>query len=235
MRLALIVSYFERPDLLDLCMTAIEMQTRKPDELIIIDDGSEIPPPFKGNRYIRHEHVGFRKDRLANRAIAETDCDYLVFLDQDCIVQPNFLQIHEAIAKPNYYICAMYTSLTKEETRTVVKESIEDQSIWQQITRAYGGYPHVWCGAGSAVWRKDALAVNGFDNRLGLVGPDINFGLRLSRLGLGWDHFSYYSRYLHLWHEKPYALNSVDKANALFHAREWAKEGARTPFGIETA
>lgn len=279
MRIALIVSYYNRPDLLDLSLHSVSLQTRKPDQIILCDDGSEKrpffcpprfiyehgaldteaieallkpgaiievtnirkfapqPEPYMPDIYLRQPHNGFGKQRLLNKAILETDCDYLLVLDQDCVLSPGFISIHEKIAKRDQYVCAMYSSLTREQNSLVTKEAMNDGSLWQTIKTRYEGEPHIWCGAGSAVWKTDALRVNGFCTDFGWAGGDFNFGLRLAKLGLSWDHFCRYGRYLHLWHEKPWAEDKSDwragdrkTANDL--ARLWAEEGPVTKNGI---
>lgn len=233
MRIALIVSYFQRPDLLDLCLHSISLQTRKPDQLIVIDDGSFwICFHPATDIYIRQEHTDFGKFRLLNKAILETNCDYLVLLDQDCVVPPDFIETHERIAKRDQYVCAMFTGLTPEATSLVTKESIGDGSIWKLIASSYRSRPHIFCGAGSAVWKADALQINGFDTRFQWCGTDTNFGLRLQQVVPNWDHFCNYGRYFHLWHERPYAKVGEEKAKALENARKWAAQSPITPQGI---
>jgi GT2 family glycosyltransferase len=241
MKIALLVSYYNRPDLLRLCLTSVMMQARKPDQLIICDDASPVAPPneFPVDLYIRRKvHDGFGKELVVNRALLETNCDYIVVLDQDCVVARDFLWWHESLARRGQIMCSMYSSLTQEESAAVDATKIIMGSIWSWETPRYGSTPNVWCGAGSAVWREDALAVNGFDNRFGVVGPDYNFGLRLERMGLSWDHLCRYTRYFHLWHDRPYLFDKTDwragnKALANEYARKWAEESIVTPMGIE--
>lgn len=240
MRIAVIVSFFNRPDLLRLCLCSIALQTRKPDQLIVIDDGSDIMLLEAFNTadlYITHKHNGFGKQRLLNKAIIETDCDYLIVLDQDCVLPPNWLEIHKCIARRGQMIYGMYTSLDEQESKTISKERIENGWIWKNFIKRYESTPPIWCGAGSAVWKSDALRINGFDDRFGWCGGDYNFGLRLASIGVGSDHFSNYGRYFHLWHKKPWAEDRTDyrqgdreTANRL--AQEWAAENPVTLHGI---
>ena len=242
MKIAVIVSYWNHPEFIELCLHSLSLQTRKPDEIIVCDDGSDIVPDWRAlgdPRVLWQPHDGYGKERLSNKALMSTECDYLVLTDQDCVFQPDWIEIQEKIAKPNQYVCGMATSLNQIESALVNKESISDGSIWSTITRGYEGDPDIFCGNGSAVWREDAVAINGFDTRFGCCGPDYNFGMRLKANGLSYDHACKYTRWLHLWHDRPYMADPLDyksgnrrEANRL--AALWAAEAAVTPFGIQT-
>lgn len=241
MKICMIVSYFNRPDFIELCLHSLSLQTRKPDQIIVCDDGSSIAPDWRalGNPIVlRQAHDGYGKERLSNKAIIETDCDYLVLSDQDCVFQRDWIAIQEAVAKPNQYVCGMATTLNPAESALVTKESISDGSIWTAIQRGYEGDPDIFCGNGSSVWRKDALAINGFDTRFGCPGPDYNFGMRLKANGLSYDHACKYTRWLHLWHDRPYMNDPSDYKSGNRHeanrlAALWATEATVTPFGIQ--
>lgn len=267
MRIALIVSHYNRRDLLDLCLHSVSLQTRKPDEVIVIDDGSKVPfgqsvplhlrdmrsmvyrrdmsgpntaciqmeavnVPEIIDLYIRQEHNDFGKWRLANKAILETNCDYLVFLDQDCIIPPDFIEIHERIAKRDQYVCAVYSNLQPWDTPFVTRESISNGTLWRNLNNRYEGTPNVWFGSGSAVWKTDALRINGFDTRAAWCGGDTNFSLRLAQVVPNWDHFCKYGRYFHIWHERPWGKTSEERGRSLKEARAWAAESPVTPHGI---
>lgn len=246
MRIAVIIGFYARPDLLDLCLTSLSIQTRPPDQIIICDDASPVPPWESPVPYIRIKRIqrlerGYNKEGVYNRALVETDCDYILAGDQDCVFTPNWIALHEEHAKPAQAVCSQYTSLYPHENPLVTRESILDGSIWRTIPRAYEGEPMIWVGSGSAVWRKDALAINGFDSRLGWCGTDYNFGMRLARNGVTLVHSTTWTRYLHLFHEKPYTAGidkwvhnkrAVDYANESVIAKDGIRELNRDDFTI---
>ena len=48
-------------------------------------------------------HEGFRVTRLRNLAIAATDMDYLVFIDGDMLLHPEFIADHARFARRGFY------------------------------------------------------------------------------------------------------------------------------------
>jgi glycosyltransferase involved in cell wall biosynthesis len=78
------------------CLNSISAQTRQPDEIIVVDDGSEdgteeLMRRFSGVRYIRCEHNN-GKAAAFNRAVAEACGDILCHLDADDYWLPRKLE-----------------------------------------------------------------------------------------------------------------------------------------------
>jgi glycosyltransferase involved in cell wall biosynthesis len=70
---------------------SILRQSRPADEVIVVDDGSTDQPEviaaaFDGVRLIRRENGGLSAAR--NTALADTSCDYIIFLDADDVLEP---------------------------------------------------------------------------------------------------------------------------------------------------
>src|SRR5215470_3958756 len=77
------------------CLESIYAQTRQPDEVIVVDDGSkdntgEVMRRFSDVRYIRAEHGG--KAAAFNRAVSEATGDILCHLDADDYWMPEKLK-----------------------------------------------------------------------------------------------------------------------------------------------
>jgi hypothetical protein len=112
-RCCLVVTTHERPDALGRVLDAVATQSRPPDHLIVADDGSGPATAGVVARHaaraaypVRHEwqpHAGFRAGRIRNAAIARTRCEYVVLLDGDMVVHPDFLADHLALARPGYF------------------------------------------------------------------------------------------------------------------------------------
>ena len=101
---------------MDLILESLSKQTVVPDEVIVSEDGdskgmSEYVCAVK-NRYsnlnIIHssqEDSGWRKNRALNRAVIASKCEYLIFIDGDCVPYDNFVEWHVKLAKKNSVLC----------------------------------------------------------------------------------------------------------------------------------
>jgi glycosyltransferase involved in cell wall biosynthesis len=101
--ISILLATYNWPQALKLCLESLATQTDRHFEIIIADDGStestkQVIEAFKASTSIPIEHLwqedqGFRKTIILNRAIEAAHGDYLVFLDGDCIVQPDSVAI----------------------------------------------------------------------------------------------------------------------------------------------
>ena len=126
MRLSLLVTTFERPDALACVVASIERQTQLPDEVIIADDGSgpstrRVIEDFQ-RRFPRivhhpwHRHDGPRVCRARNVGIAMANGDYIVQIDGDMLLHPEFIADHARAARPGCWVQG--TRILLDETRT---------------------------------------------------------------------------------------------------------------------
>ena len=209
MKISLIISTYEQPAVLAKVLRGVKLQTRLPDEVFITDDGSgdetrslidewrkEVSFPV---HHIWHEHKGFRKVILLNRAVAAAKGDYLLFLDGDCVPHSRYVGDHEQLAEKGFWV---------QGRRTYIKEPFVPEfepgntSIfkWALSGRMNGvgkairlPQPIIFrnkeqrgiIGCNMAFWREDVVAVNGFDEAfLGRgIGPDSDLGTRVYNLG----------------------------------------------------
>src|SRR5690606_26502649 len=98
---SLIISTYNWPEALNLCLKSVSNQVRLPDEIIIADDGSKtatrvIIDAFRDQLSIPVHHVwqedmGFRKCMILNKAVQKASFPYIVQIDGDVILDPNFM------------------------------------------------------------------------------------------------------------------------------------------------
>lgn len=133
MRIAVIVTTYNRPDALNAVLAGYLAQTDLNFELIIADDGSDqktrnvvqtyqavVPFSFK---HVWHEDKGFRAAAIRNRAILATDADYIIFTDGDCIPQINFVEKHRQLAKAGYFVAGSRLLSTESFTEMLLEQS----------------------------------------------------------------------------------------------------------------
>jgi glycosyltransferase involved in cell wall biosynthesis len=94
---SVVVTTYDRPGLLADAIRSLELQTRRPDEVIVVDDGSPRPVTVVSDlpvRVVRQENAGLASAR--NRGVAESTGDVVFFLDDDDVYLPG--RIERALA-----------------------------------------------------------------------------------------------------------------------------------------
>ncbi|MFM7049448.1 MAG: glycosyltransferase [Polynucleobacter sp.] len=102
-KISILLATYNWPEALHFCLESLETQTDRNFEIIIADDGSKpetatlIHAMMERSKHpIQHlwqEDQGFRKTMILNQAIQAAQGEYLIFLDGDCIVQPDFVSV----------------------------------------------------------------------------------------------------------------------------------------------
>jgi GT2 family glycosyltransferase len=212
MRACVVVASYERPAALAQALASCGRQSRAPDELIVADDGSgpaiagivaafahAVPFPV---RLVRQEHAGFRAGRMRNIAIAGTQCDYVILLDGDMVVHPNFVADHLRAARPGHWTQGVRIPLDAAATARLLQTGAAPR-LWSRGVdlrrRAYAWHaPRISGPLGRAAnvvvsvkscnqafWRADLLRVNGFDEELtGWGSEDKELCARLRHAGV---------------------------------------------------
>lgn len=89
---SVVVTHYEQPEQLARTLAALARQTRRPDEVVVADDGSaaapQVPP---GVRVVRQEDRGFRAAAARNLGVGATTGDVVVLLDADTVPEPGFV------------------------------------------------------------------------------------------------------------------------------------------------
>lgn len=98
MKYSIIVPVYNRPDEVDELLQSLTQQTFRDMEVVIVEDGSSQPcesvvHKYAGKlqlRYYTKENSGPGPTR--NYAAEHSQGEFLIFLDSDCVLPPNFLQ-----------------------------------------------------------------------------------------------------------------------------------------------
>lgn len=209
---ALIISTYNWPEALNKVLSSVLNQRVLPDEILIADDGSDgrtaklidsfknkFPIPLK---HFWHSDDGFRKTIVMNVAIASCTSDYIIQIDGDIILHPDFIKDHIEEAEKGFYIKGSRVLLSKEKTKELL--GAEDlvaitpytAGITNRInachSRLFSRFfikkrkrSHDLRGCNCAYWRGDFITVNGYNNDLSGWGhEDIEIAARFINLGL---------------------------------------------------
>jgi glycosyltransferase involved in cell wall biosynthesis len=234
--LALIITTYNRPDALAAVLDACLVQTDTNFEVLVADDGSaretadliasyQARAPFS-IKHIWHEDAGFRAAAIRNRALAVTSADYIVFIDGDCVMPPDFIASHRNLAEHGWFLSGNRLMLTPEFTGEVLRDklpihlwTLRDWLLarWRgQIERVLPlirisgmswlrkRLPVRWQGAKTcnlSVWRDDLVRVNGLDESYTGWGlEDSDLVIRLLRAGIYNKSARFSVPVFHLWH-----------------------------------
>lgn len=266
-QMGVIITTYNSPKWLHWVLTGYACQTDRDFRLIIADDGStqataDLIEQHRNQGqltidHVWHEDQGFRKCTILNKAIRDTDCDYLIFTDGDCIPRADFIATHRAIAEENTFLSGGYIKLTMPVSDAITEEDITTGRVFERDWLVQQGQPNshklsklthkawlktlmnritptkaTWNGMNSSTWRKHLIDVNGFNEDMQYGGLDRELGERLWNLGLRSEQIRYSAVCLHLDHPRGYAKPEIwAKNNAI--REEVKRSGTRwTEHGI---
>lgn len=228
MTVSLIISTYNWPRALYLCLDSVMQQTAMPTEILIADDGSGIstrdvvrhfeavsPVPI---RHIWHEDKGFRLAMIRNKAIAASRCEYIIQIDGDLILQRNFIQDHMIFAQRGCYVTGSRGIITEMLTRKVLSGEITSLTplmrgvrnsnnviripLMAFLYRTLGPTRFVK-GCNMAFWRNDLIRVNGYDESFcGWGREDSELAIRLDNSGVRQRCMKFRGVVFHLHHGK---------------------------------
>jgi glycosyltransferase involved in cell wall biosynthesis len=235
--ISVIVSTYNWPAAFELSVASLLAQTDQDFEIIIADDGSSpanlqttqtfCAQASRPIRYVHHEDKGFRAGTIRNKAVAQSQGDYLIFVDGDCIALPDFIAKHRRLAEAGYFVPGNRVLLNQAYTQEVLREKIFlHKWSWANFLRlklqnklnrllpfftlplGFLRYlqPQKWQKAMTcnlAVWKNDFIAINGFDEVFeGWGYEDSDLVIRLIHKGIKRKEGRFAVPVLHLWHLK---------------------------------
>lgn len=229
--ISVVVTTYNWPEALEKVLLGLARQTRLPDEVIVADDGSgeatrallhrlarDYPVPLR-HSWIPDE--GFRASLSRNRGIAAAQGDYVVLMDGDMVPHPRFLSDHLAAARPGVFVQGMRV-LTTAEGRDRLLAAARPQwgffdagikrrrhtlrlplvaRLWGRLSQGQSVDAIKTCNQGW--WRRDLLALNGFDERYeGWGREDKDLAVRAVHAGLQRKSLRFAGLAAHLYHRE---------------------------------
>jgi glycosyltransferase involved in cell wall biosynthesis len=233
--ISVVVTTYNRPLALAACLNSLLAQHDQQFEIIVADDGSTTGTQHLIADFIKtspipiqhafHADMGFRAGAIRNKAVAMSNGSYILFLDGDCVVLPNFISRHRRMAEPKYFVPGNRILLSESYTSLVLTHQIPlyQKSISFFIQQRLKGHlnrilpllyipfnflryqrPQNWqkamtCNLG--IWKQDFLCINGFDELFqGWGYEDSDLIIRLIHLGIKRKDGRFALPVLHLWH-----------------------------------
>ncbi|MFD2159516.1 glycosyltransferase family 2 protein [Rubritalea tangerina] len=230
MKVAVIISTYNWPEALNLCLASLAQQNHKPDEVIIGDDGSradtkEVIDRWRSKLTIYHEwqeDSGFRLARSRNLTLRKVTAEYVICIDGDMVLHPDFVSDHLSFAKKGSFVQGSRVLLNDDFSKQIMSSSqpwrwntklIEGGVLGNRnnlirkplLTRLIGLQAKESAKntrtCNMAFWREDLYAVNGFDNRYeGWGREDSDLAWRLVNYGVKRRKLKFSAVALHIYH-----------------------------------
>lgn len=229
MKVSLIITTYNWKEALELSLLSGLQQKIQPIEIVVADDGSR---PDTGKIITKiaaqapfpiihswQEDQGFRLSASRNKAIAKTTGEYIVLIDGDIIMEEHFIADHIHFAQPSCFVQGSRVLLKKKLSKKVLAEKKIPETICKQgvenkknclrsplLSRLASLKNRRMNGVRTcnfAFWRKDALAVNGFNEEfVGWGREDSEFTARFLNYGLVRRSVKFNALAYHLYHSR---------------------------------
>ena len=205
---SIVITTYNRPDALDIVLQSLLRQSVQPAEIIIADDGSKAETKKMAEKYIPlfsvpvlhcwQEDNGFRLSTIRNKAIVMSKSEYIIMIDGDMLLHRHFIRDHIRVAKVGQFVQGRRV-LTKEKlTVLLLAEKGKRLTPFVKgiknrlnaccfplfspiISLLFTKQEHTSVrGCNMAFWKKDVIAVNGFNEAFtGWGREDSEFVVRL--------------------------------------------------------
>jgi glycosyltransferase involved in cell wall biosynthesis len=226
---ALVISTYNWPIALNLCLRSVFRQTLMPKEIIVADDGSRsdtkelIDSLSQEFRFpIKHcwqEDKGFRLSRSRNNAILASTSDYLIFIDCDILLHKHFVKDHLTYAQDGMFVNGSRVLLAKNLTEKLCAGELKKVGLHFIFSKnIISGFRLPFLhrfivgpqytikrikGCNMAFWRSDLLQTNGFDESYeGWGREDSDIVARLLNLGVKRKNLKWAAVCFHLFHKQ---------------------------------
>ncbi|MCL4393394.1 MAG: glycosyltransferase [Chloroflexi bacterium] len=223
MKLSVVIPVYNGRDYLAHCLLALRESTRRADEIIVVDDGSEddltdvVRGP--GVLYLAVRPGPHGPAFARNRGCKSATGDVLVFLDSDTAIHPDALQLIESNLQAQADVSAIFGSYDARPSspglvsryKNLLHHYVHQHARRQAFT--------FWAGCGAI--RRDAFnAVGCFDETFSRPSiEDIELGARLRRAG----HRVLLCPEIQVTHLKHWTLRSLLRADIVDRAIPWSR------------
>lgn len=232
MTTSLIISTYNRPDALEVCLKSVMSLSPLPGEVIVGDDGSteetrELVEKYQKNfpvplKYIWQPDEGFRLAMIRNKCVAEASGEYIIQIDGDLYLHRRFIEDHVRQSRPGYFlkggrvqlgdrlsqdICSMRSPgrITPFTAGIEAKRAnaVRCVPLADYLAPRYRKNRDNVLGCNMSFYRSDFIAVNGYDEDFeGWGGEDLDLSFRFRNLGLGKRYLKFCALTYHLWHKE---------------------------------
>ena len=236
MRLSVVVPVYNGGADLRVCLQALAQSTRKPDEVIVVDDGSTdgaVACAADFSAKVIHGKGPLGPAVARNRGARKASGDLLVFVDADVVVHPDTLTKFESLFGGSPDLVAAFGSY--DDQPAAPSNVSRYKNLLHHYVHQHGGREAetFWAGCG-AIRREQFLAVGGFSESYGRPSiEDIELGARLRSAG----HRIALCPDIQCTHLKRWTLKSLLRTDIFARAIPWTRlivQQGKLPSGLNT-
>lgn len=237
MAVSLVVSYYKNIPNLELILQGLSKQSVKNFEVIIAEDDANIETKIYLNsiktKYLfpiihlhQNEDLGFRKNKMLNKAIHKAQYNLMVFIDGDCIPHRHFIKNYLKVNAKNAILSGRRIMLSEKISQAMwsAKKLVNLNFINLLISGSQKnkeGFYFPWfklslkkrglLGCNWGVLKSNLETVNGFDEDYTSpgVGEDVDIEWRLKAHGLEMKSMKNKAIVYHLYHKRSYTEDKV--------------------------
>lgn len=228
MKPSILISTYNWPEALELVLLSLEIQSVRPKEVLIADDGSKeitkrLIEDFQKKsevpiRHFWHEDKGFRRSSILNKAIAGSTSDYIIQTDGDCIMHKDFIKDHLEMREEKTYLFGSRVNIKEELLPALFSEKrilfdFFEKGISKRtrnlripfLANLYNRNNEISSklrGCNLSFWRADFIAVNGYNEEFeGWGREDSELIIRMMNNGIQGRRLRYRGIIYHIWHK----------------------------------
>ena len=230
MTTTLLITTYNWPEALNCTLKSVENQSVLPDEIIIADDGSTKKTEDLIKKWQKRlktpiihswqEDIGFRLASSRNKAIAKASGDYIIMIDGDLILHPNFTKDHLKHSRENQFTIGTRVLLKEDFSRELLtkenvifevhsnqiiansKNRINNSILSNLISYKTKSYKQVR-GCNMACFKNDLIKINGFnEDFIGWGREDTELVVRLLNAKITRKNIKFNANVLHIFHKE---------------------------------
>lgn len=240
---SLLVSTYNWPEALELCLQTVARQSLLPGEVVVCDDGSgpetaaliarmrrSFPIPIV---HVWHPDEGFRLASIRNKGIAKAEGRYIIQIDGDILLHKHFVQDHVAFRRLGCFSTGSRMMINAGHSKELLQKKESDNFLhfrnknwlnavripWMSRLLAHHyktrGRSRIYVkGCNMAFWKADLLWVNGYNESIkGWGNEDSELAIRLLNSGIQKRFIKFSGICYHLYH--PFASRAQEDENKL--------------------
>jgi glycosyltransferase involved in cell wall biosynthesis len=245
--ISVIVPTYNRPRELRLSLLSLGRQSILPTEVLIADDGStsetrtvviEMQKELRHVFPIKHvwqEDIGFRKPKILNETVRQSQGEYLIFIDGDCIAHRHFVRAHVEQSDPSAILSGKRVEIGKDLTEKLLRDGkilnafgmrllldslrggsrkveeafqIKNRMVRRMMHRDVITEDGVW-GCNFSLYKELFIAINGCDEDFqdGSI-EDNDIGIRVLNQGKQLRSVRGLAIIFHLWHKSSWSFEN---------------------------